>query len=119
MQVTRRRRATVRRRLPVVAAATALVLVTGAGVAYGSTHQFGRDQVGQVTRKGQVVSADQYIDPIGQRLVITNGKIMSSAVSPDGTHLAASITDGGEALSIVDLKSWKVKHCFLAYILAG
>lgn len=35
---------------------------------------------------------------------------MSSSVSPDGTHLAASVTDGGSALSIVDLKSWKVQQ---------
>ncbi|MFE0115765.1 alkaline phosphatase family protein [Amycolatopsis sp. NPDC059019] len=35
---------------------------------------------------------------------------MSSSVSPDGTHLAASVTDGGLALSIVDLKSWKVQQ---------
>ncbi len=63
--------------------------------------------MGQTTDQGQVVSADQYIAPIGDRLVINNGKIMSSSVSPDGTHLAASVTDGGMALSIVDLKNWK------------
>ena len=47
---------------------------------------------------------------IGERLVINNGKIMSSSVSPDGTHLAASVTDGGMALAIVDLKNWKVQQ---------
>ena len=35
---------------------------------------------------------------------------MSSTVSPDGSHLAASVTDGGMALAIVDLKSWKVQQ---------
>ncbi|GAB3897586.1 alkaline phosphatase family protein [Microbispora bryophytorum subsp. camponoti] len=35
---------------------------------------------------------------------------MSSSVSPDGTHLAASVTDGGMALVIVDLKDWKVQQ---------
>src|SRR6185295_12977859 len=89
---------------------TTVVVATGAGVAYGSTWQFGTDQVGDVTGKGQVVSADQYIDPVGGRLVINTGKIMSSSVSPDGSHLAATITDGGEALAIVDLKSWKVQQ---------
>lgn len=82
--------------------------VTGTAVA--STQQFGTQQVGQVTENGQVVSADQYIAPYGDRLVINSGKIMSSTVSPDGTHLAASITDGGLAMSIVDLKSWKVQQ---------
>src|SRR5262245_36307009 len=71
---------------------------------------FGKDQVGQETHKGLVVSSDQYIKPIGRRLVINPGKIMSSSVSPDGTHLAASVTDGGMALAIVDLKDWKVRQ---------
>src|SRR3954453_13208053 len=114
MQVTRRRRErrhVGRKRLFLITAGTTTVVVaTGAGVAYGSTWQFGTDQVGEVTEKGQVVSADQYIDPVGGRLVINNGKIMSSSVSPDGSHLAAAITDGGEALAIVDLQSWKVQQ---------
>ncbi len=122
MQVTRRRRRIEKdhpgllgrhlgRRMPLVAAGTtAVVVVTGTGIGFASTQQFGTDQVGQTTDKGLVVSSDQYIDPIGERLVINNGKIMSSSVSPDGTHLAASITDGGMALAIVDLKNWKVQQ---------
>ena len=35
---------------------------------------------------------------------------MSSVVSPDGTHLAAAVTDGGMALAIVDLAGWKVQQ---------
>src|SRR4029453_14627181 len=30
--------------------------------------------------------------------------------SPDGSHLAASVTDGGMALAIIDLKNWKVQQ---------
>src|SRR5262245_65288200 len=71
---------------------------------------FGKDQVGQETHKGLVVSSDQYIKPIGERLLINPGKIMSSSVSPDGTHLAASVTDGGQALVIVDLRNWSVQQ---------
>ncbi|GAA3790309.1 bifunctional YncE family protein/alkaline phosphatase family protein [Amycolatopsis tucumanensis] len=119
MQVTRRRRRAEqgrsgapgrRARLATAGATTLALAVTGTGMGVAQTQQFGDDQVGQVTDRGQVVSADQYIDPIGDRLVLNNGKIMSSAVSPDGTHLAAAITDGGLALSIVDLKSWKVQQ---------
>lgn len=123
MQVTRRRRASAERqahallgrrfgsrRSLVLAAATAVVLATGTGIGFAQTTQFGHDQVGQVTGRGQVVSADQYIAPIGERLVIDNGKIMSSSVSPDGTHLAASLTDGGVALAVVDLRNWKVQQ---------
>ena len=117
MQVTRRRRREekgldnlLRRRIPLVTAGTTAVAVTLAGTAVASTTQFGFDQVGQVTDKGQVVSADQYIKPLGDRLVLQKGKIMSSTVSPDGSHLAASVTDGGMALAIIDLKNWKVQQ---------
>ncbi|MDX6283798.1 MAG: hypothetical protein QOH03_4869 [Kribbellaceae bacterium] len=121
MQVTRRRREQrgpglaarqVGRRISRVTAGTTAVAVVaaGTGVAVAKTDMFGTEQVGQVTEKGQVVSSDQYIDPIGDRLVINNGKIMSSVVSPDGKHVAASITDGGMALAIVDLSTWKVQQ---------
>ncbi|MFB7337900.1 phosphoesterase [Streptomyces adustus] len=122
MQVTRRRRhdekrgsfvvlgRPVGRRITFVTAGLTAVAVAAAGTAFAQTHQFGTDQVGQVTARGQVVSSDQYIAPYGDRLVVNNGKIMSSAVSPDGTHLAASVADGGMALALVDLKSWKVQQ---------
>ena len=120
MQVTRRRRRVEkdqsgrrrinRRTTLVTAGTTAVVVAAGSGIAFATTYQFGTDQVGQTTRRGLVVSADQYIQPIGKRLVINNGKIMSSAVSPDGTHAAASVADGGMALAIVDLKNWKVQQ---------
>ncbi|MEV6109863.1 alkaline phosphatase family protein [Streptomyces sp. NPDC051940] len=121
MQVTRRRRrvrtglpALLRgragRRLPLVTAGIAALGLIAAGTALAQTEQFGQDQVGEVTARGQVVSSNQYIDPYGDRLVIDNGKIMSSTVSPDGTHLAASVTDGGQALAVVDLRDWKVQQ---------
>ncbi|WP_336159272.1 bifunctional YncE family protein/alkaline phosphatase family protein [Amycolatopsis sp. VC5-11] len=115
MQVTRRRRRggkkESRRLRFVTAGATAVALVaTGSGIGLASTKQFGTDQVGQETENGLTISSDQYLKPIGERLVLPNGKIMSSTVSPDGSHLAALTTDGGIALTIVDLKSWKVQQ---------
>ncbi|MEU0835419.1 bifunctional YncE family protein/alkaline phosphatase family protein [Streptomyces sp. NPDC005969] len=120
MQVTRQRRITekeqislfgrrVGRRTTLVTAGIAVALaVTGTAVA--QTHQFGTQQVGQVTADGQVVSADQYIAPYGSRTVINDGKIMSSSVSPDGVHLAASVADGGMALVVMDLGTGQVKQ---------
>ncbi|MBE8521920.1 phosphoesterase [Amycolatopsis sp. H6(2020)] len=117
MQVTRRRRragkdgrAARRFRFATAGSITFVLVATGTGVGVASTRQFGQDQVGQVTRDGQVVAADQYLDPIGDRLVVNNGKIMASSVSPDGSHLAALTTDGGIALTVVDLKNWKVQQ---------
>jgi YVTN family beta-propeller protein len=122
MQVTRLRRrdekdrfGLLRRRrghrtVLVAATTTTLAVVAGTGIAAAQTNMFGTDQVGQTTDQGLVVSSDQYIKPYGERLVVNNGKIMSSSISPDGSHLAASITDGGMALAIVDLKSWKMQQ---------
>lgn len=93
-----------------VTAGLTAVAVAAAGTAFAQTHQFGTRHVGQITGQGQVLPSDQYIAPYGDRLVVNDGKIMSSSPSPDGTHLAASVTDGGSALAIVDLKSWKVQQ---------
>ncbi|GAA2756377.1 alkaline phosphatase family protein [Actinopolymorpha rutila] len=97
-------------RVRVIAAGAATLAIASGGMAYASTEAFGNLQVGQTADKGMVVSADQFIKPIGTRLVINNGKIMSSSVSPDGTHLAASLADGGMALGIVDLKTSKIQQ---------
>ena len=121
MQVTRHRRSAGKPPLPgrltrsklrlAAASATALVLVaTGTGLAYASTHGFGTDQVGTTTDKGLVVSDDQYVTPYGDRLVLNNGKIMASTVSPDGTHLAATLADGSQALGIVNLQTKTVQQ---------
>ncbi|AEY85893.1 hypothetical protein SHJG_0616 [Streptomyces hygroscopicus subsp. jinggangensis 5008] len=120
MQITRRRRQAEkkyydllgrrvsRRAALVTACITTAALATGTAVA--ETRQFGTEQVGQVTDKGQVVSADQYIAPYGDRLVIDDGKIMSSTVSPDGSHLVASVTDGDASLVVVDLATGQIKQ---------
>ncbi|MFG2724264.1 phosphoesterase [Streptomyces canus] len=114
MQVTRRRRSSEKvrrlsRRTTLVTAGIAVALgVTGTAVA--STYQFGTQQVAQNTAKGEVISSDQYLNPYGSRTVINDGKIMSSTVSPDGTHLAAAVTDGDAALVIMDLATGQVKQ---------
>ena len=96
----------------VIAGAAALAVVVGGGsdAANASTRGFGTEQVGHTYAGGLVVSSDQVIKPIGDRLVINNGKIMADTISPDGSHLAALTADGGIALTIVDLKNWKVQQ---------
>ncbi|QUC62539.1 phosphoesterase [Streptomyces sp. A2-16] len=111
MHVTRRIREKkpVGRRTLLVAAGIAVALgVTGTAVA--STYRFGTQQVAQNTADGEVISSDQFLKPYGSRTVIDDGKIMSSTVSPDGTHLAAAVTDGDAALVIMDLATGQVKQ---------
>ncbi|MGH3244830.1 MAG: hypothetical protein ACRDOI_01240, partial [Trebonia sp.] len=90
-----------------VVAAAGLV-VTGTGLAFASTNGFGTDKVGQTTSQGQVVSDDQIINPIGDRLLTQFGKFMGSTVSPGGRFLAATSTDKSVVLQIFDLSSYKL-----------
>ena len=120
MQVTRQRRHTEKERTGLLgrgigrrgALVTACIAVALAatGTAVAQTFQFGTEQVGQNTAQGQVISSDQTIAPYGSRQVINDGKIMSSSVSPDGTHLAASVADGDASLIIIDLATGQVKQ---------
>jgi YVTN family beta-propeller protein len=121
MQVKRKRRPKGKLALPrrfgignlkvsvVTAGATAAVLVvTGTGLAFATTNGFGTDQVGQTTSQGQVVSDDQFIKPIGDRLLTQLGKFMGSTVSPDGRFLAATTADHPLVLQIFDLSAYKL-----------
>jgi len=119
MQVTRQRRKVsgvrlglpdwVGRRLRIVLAGTAALLVVGGGMAaYGSTVGFGDNQVGTQYSNGIQVSDDQIINPIGDRLLTELGKFMGSTVSPDGRFLAATSTDKSVVLQIFDLSSYKL-----------
>ena len=85
--------------------AVAALAVTGTGIAVASTTGFGTDQVGQTVQQGLVVSDNQIISPYGDRLVLNNGKIMGSTVSPDGTHMAVTLADGSQAVGIVNLST--------------
>src|SRR5215469_6698490 len=96
-----------------VAIAGAVVLAavgTGSGIVYASTTGLGTEQADHAYSGGLVLPDDQVIKPIGDRLVINSGKIMSSTISPDGTHLAALTADGAASLTIVDLKNWTVQQ---------
>ncbi|HYY18230.1 MAG TPA: YncE family protein, partial [Streptosporangiaceae bacterium] len=95
-------------RLATAGGTAAALVLTGAGIAVGSTVGFGTHQVGQTTGKGLVVSDDQVLKPLGQRLETQLGKFMGSTVSPDGRFLAATSTDKSVALQIFDLKSYKL-----------
>ncbi|PRY12825.1 bifunctional YncE family protein/alkaline phosphatase family protein [Kineococcus rhizosphaerae] len=97
-----------RRALPLAAAGTAVLVVTGGGVAYATTTVFGHHRVGSTYGTGLQISSDQVLKPLGDRLVTDNGKIMGSAVSPDGRFLAAASTDKSIVLQIFDLKSYEL-----------
>jgi YVTN family beta-propeller protein len=122
MGVTRRRRRVTtvrlghftrrsRQRFRALTLGTALlVLVGGAGVAYGATRWLGNSQVGESSDRGLVLASDQTIHSVGARLLVDNGKLISSTVSPDGTHLAALTNDRSIALTLVDLEHYSIQQ---------
>jgi YVTN family beta-propeller protein len=118
VQVTRKRRAAGKLRLPAgrnarivtATSAAALLLLTGTGIAYASSAIFGDDQVGTTVSQGLVVSDNQIINPYGTRLVIPEGKIMGSVVSPDGTRMAATLADGPYDMVIINLTTMAIQQ---------
>jgi YVTN family beta-propeller protein len=89
-------------------AATLAVAVAGTGAAAAATDRFGTHRVGESTGQGLLLPSNQTIEPIGDRLLVDNGKLLASTVSPDGRYLAALTNDRGIALTIVDLQQHKV-----------
>src|SRR5260370_2631101 len=75
-----------RARLVIAGAAALAVVGTGSGIVYASTTGLGTEQAGHTYGAGEVLSSDQAIKPIGARLGINNGQIMSSARSPYRPH---------------------------------
>ncbi|NUS49737.1 MAG: phosphoesterase, partial [Nocardioidaceae bacterium] len=121
MHVTRQRRRDAKVRLGLfgrrstpplrlVAAGTTVLVLAGGGMAYANTDGFDSDRVGDPTGRGLMLPSDQAISPIGDRLLVDNGKLLASTVSPDGHHLAALTTDRSIALTIVDLDSYQVQQ---------
>ncbi|MCO5970968.1 hypothetical protein [Actinoallomurus soli] len=95
-------------RIRLVAAGTAALAIASASIAYASTDVFGGNHVGSTTDAGLQLASDQALNPIGDRLLVDNGKLLASTVSPDGRFLAALTNDRSIALTIVDLKNYKV-----------
>jgi len=70
---------------------------------------FGTDQVGQQVGSRILLPSNQWISPAGERILMTNGRMTGSTVSPDGTKVAAlSWQNFTGFLSIIDLKTGKV-----------
>ncbi|WP_433432377.1 alkaline phosphatase family protein [Nonomuraea sp. CA-141351] len=96
------------RRIRLVAAGTAALAIASGGIAYASTEVFGTNLVGSTTKAGLQLASDQIIKPIGDRLLVDNGKLLASTISPDGRFLAALTNDRSIALTIIDLQNYKV-----------
>ena len=77
-----------------------------AAVAAGVISGFGDSQVGTSNADGILLPTNQRIKPIGSRLLVDNGRLLSSSISPDGQYLAAlTWNDFTGFLTIFNLKT--------------
>ncbi len=77
-----------RRRLRLLVAGIATTAAAASG-AFRQSSPFGTEQVGQTYANGILLPSNQWIKPIGTRLLVNNGRVLSSAISPNGEFLAA------------------------------
>jgi len=98
-------------------AAVAIICVTAVGVASAAVvgfdpfglDPFGTNQVGQEVNGAILLPTNQWISPIGNRIEVDNGRLVSSTLSPDGTKLAAlSWNDFNGFLTIIDVATGKI-----------
>ena len=79
-----------RGRFALAVALTSCVAVVGvASAAVGGFNPFGNQQVGQTYANGILLPTNQWISPLGTRLLDNNARLVSSAISPNGQYLAA------------------------------
>jgi YVTN family beta-propeller protein len=107
-----------RRALRMLIAASASLAVVGgltttavaASLSGSGGSPFGDEHVGSTYANGILLPTQQWIRPIGTRSVlITDGRMVSSAISPNGEYLAAlSWNDFTGFLTIINLKTSKV-----------
>lgn len=106
-----------RGRVAIAAALTSCVAVVGvASAAVGGFNPFDSQQVGQTYANGVLLPTNQWISPLGTRILDNTERLVSSTISPNGHYLAAlGWNDFSGYLTIVDLQNDQiVSHTSLA-----
>jgi len=80
-----------------------------ASAAVGGFNPFGTNKVGDTVNGRILLPSNQYISPLGTRTLVSNGRLLSSSLSPDGTKLAAlSWNNFNGFLTITDVTRGKI-----------
>jgi YVTN family beta-propeller protein len=96
------------------AAGASLALLAGLGTAAlassSSGSGFGDEQVGGTYANGILLATQQWIKPIGTRVLVDkNGRLLSSSISPNGQYLAAlTWNDFTGWLTIINVKTGQI-----------
>ena len=104
---TRSRR---RGRVVIAAALASCVAVVGvASAAVGGFNPFHHQKVSHTYAGGLLLPTNQWISPLGTRILDSKARLVSSTISPDGHYLAAlGWNDFSGFLTIVDLQTDKI-----------
>src|SRR5207302_11237938 len=95
-----------RRALAVLTTLAFLVVIGGAAAAVSGYDPFGASQVGQNVNGAILLPSNQWVSPLGHRILVRNARLVSSTLSPDGSKVAAlSWNDFTGFLSIIDPKT--------------
>ena len=88
------------------------VTILGIGVAAAAgagAGAFGQEKVGSSDSRGILLPSNQRITPLGTRLLVTNGRLLSSTLSPSGRYVAALSWENFVGfVSILDVKTNRV-----------
>ena len=101
---TRRRR---RGRVTIALALASCVAVVGvASAAIGGFNPFDSQQVGQTYANGVLLPTNQWVSPLGTRILDNDARLVSSTISPNGQYLAAlGWNEFSGFLTIVNLRT--------------
>lgn len=95
--------------LGAVVGCTAVVGVASAAVSGVSFNPFGSAQVGTTQNSAVLLPTNQFVSPLGNRLLDSSARLLSSTISPNGTYMAAlGWNDFSANLTIIDLKTQKI-----------
>jgi YVTN family beta-propeller protein len=96
----------------ITGAGISLAMIGGVGtaaVAAGVTSGFGDEHVGQTYPNGIALPTNQWINPVGSRLLVDNGRLLASSISPNGRYLAAlTWHDFTGFLTVISLQTGKI-----------
>jgi YVTN family beta-propeller protein len=92
-----------------VSAAIGIALLGTAAVAAAAGEPWPSGKVGANNGQGVLLPTGQRINPVGTRLLVRQGRIPSSAISPNGEYMAAlSWNDFSGFLTMIDLQTGKI-----------
>ena len=97
------------RRATIAGVATVAVVGASTIAAFAATNAGSGATVGSRNGHGILLPTGQRLTPLGSQVLVDNGRLLSSSISPNGRYLAAlTWNDFTGFLSIIDLQSGKI-----------